>query len=319
VRDFACADFTGDRRPDLVCVDRSGRLRVLAQRQDGGFADVTHISGLTAERARVIASGDMGADGWTDLLLGNEQGLWVYANLGAARFVRQAVYRAPQTRYLHDREARAPVAGVRIADVDNDGLPDVLTMHPRDGVWPATVAAAAAGPASAKPAPTEDTAPEQPIPGGWGPASLRVWRNDGRGVLLDAGEKLDVVGDSLLAITPVTADLDLDGDLDIGCVRADSLVVVMWNIGGEANRRLLVELAGPRGLRDGIGARLELHVGSLVQSLEIEVQPSWLGIQRESKLAVVRIVWPDGAVENHLDVPVPKDGTLRLERGAPRS
>ena len=65
------------------------------------------------------------------------------------------------------------------------------------------------------------------------------------------------------------------------------------------------------------GARLELLVGSLVQSVEVHEQPLWVGIQREPNLAIVRIVWPDGHVENHLDVPVPASGTLRLVRGAP--
>ena len=110
--------------------------------------------------------------------------------------------------------------------------------------------------------------------------------------------------------------VDLDGDQDLAGVRADSLVVVMWNTGGNVNRRLLVELVGPRGTRDGSGARLELHVGSLVQSVEVGEQPVWLGLQRETKLGVVRIVWPDGTVENHLDVPVPQRPSLRFTRGA---
>jgi hypothetical protein len=93
----------------------------------------------------------------------------------------------------------------------------------------------------------------------------------------------------------------------------------MWNDGGNANRRLRVELVGPRGTRDGSGARLELHVGALVQSVEVREQPVRLGIQRESTLGIVRIVWPDGRVENHLDVPVPASGTLRFTRGVPAS
>jgi len=322
MRDVTCTDINGDRRPDLLCVDVAGRLRVLVQRVDGGFANVSHLAGLTAERARVIATADMDADGLTDLLLGNDHGLWVYANRGAARFVRAAAYQTPQTRYVHERSTHIPVVAMYVADVDNDGLPDVLTVHPRVEVDPQVVARATQTPAADRePArsASEDTAPELPLVPFTGPTGLRVWRNDGRGVLLDASEQLDVVGDTLLAIAPVAADLDRDGDQDLGCVRADSVVVVMWNDGGNANRRLRVELVGPRGTRDGSGARLELHVGALVQSVEVREQPVRLGIQHESKLGIVRIVWPDGKVENHLDVPVPADGTLRFTRGAPAS
>jgi hypothetical protein len=145
-----------------------------------------------------------------------------------------------------------------------------------------------------------------------------VWRNDGRGVLLDSSEKLEIVADTLLAVAPVAADFDGDGDLDLACVSQDSTVVVRWNEGGNTNRRLLVTLAGPRGPGDGFGARLELHGGSLVQNVEVDEQPVWLGAQRATHLDVVRIAWRDGTVENRFEVDIPPAGTWHFTRSAGR-
>jgi len=94
-------------------------------------------------------------------------------------------------------------------------------------------------------------------------------------------------------------------------VQADSTIVVKWNRGGNANRRLLVELAGPQGQRDGRGARLEIHSGGIVRSVEVGEQPVWCGIHTATRLAAVRVVWPDGTTQNDLDIEVPSNNAVR--------
>jgi hypothetical protein len=133
-------------------------------------------------------------------------------------------------------------------------------------------------------------------------------------VLLDTTERLGIATDTLRCEAPVVADLDHDGDRDLVWVRADSTVVVHWNEGGNANRRVLFTLEGPSGPRDGVGARLEVHAGDLVHGLEVAEQPVWIGLERLAKLDVVRVRWPDGSIQNWLDVSVPADGRLRLQR-----
>jgi hypothetical protein len=325
LRDLVAADFDGDGLVDLVTADRGGRLRVLVQRADGSFAAVTDMAGLYLERARTLAAADMDGDGNTDLLIGNDAGLWLYANRGMARFVREAAYRPPQTSWGADRAPAVAVVGLVVTDLDNDGTCDVLTLHPVNplpaGVWLAAVRAESAKPAAAggaaKP-PAEDTAPEPPLLASPVTGMLRLWRNDGRGVLLDATEVLGIASDTLRCDPPVVADLDRDGDRDLAWVRADSTVIVHWNEGGNANRRVLFTLEGDRGARDGVGARLEVHAGDLVHSIEVDEQPLWFGLQRQGTLDVVRVCWPDGTIQNWLDLRVPPDGRLRMQRGITR-
>jgi hypothetical protein len=321
LRDLVCADFDGDGRADLIAVDRGGRLRVLVQRAGGGFTTVTDMAGLYLERARAVAAADMDGDGNTDLLIGNDAGLWIYGNRGMARFARQAAYRSPQTSWGAERAPAVAVVALGVIDLDNDGTCDVLTLHPAvepsPGVWIAAARATAVKPApangGAKPA-VEDAAPELPLPATPAVAMLRAWRNDGRGVLLDTTERLGIASDTLRCALPVVADLDHDGDLDLAWVRADSALVVHWNEGGNANRRLLFTLDGASGVREGLGARLEVHAGDLVQGLEVTAQPVWIGVERHAKLDVVRVRWPDGSIQNWLDVTVPADGRVRLQR-----
>jgi hypothetical protein len=146
------------------------------------------------------------------------------------------------------------------------------------------------------------------------PSDLRAWRSDGRGVLLDDTLPLELGGDTLMTVVPVAADFDADGDLDLACVGADSTVVVKWNRGGNANRRLLVEVVGQNGRRDGLGARVEIHSRGVVHGFEVLDQPVWSGIHTAERLAAVRIVWPDGTAQDGLDVEIPAHGRVRWAR-----
>jgi hypothetical protein len=322
LRDLVSADFDGDGRADLVAADRGGRLRVLVQRTGGGFTTVTDMAGLYLERARALAAADVDGDGNTDLLIGNDTGLWIYTNRGMARFARQAAYRAPQTSWGAGRAPAVAVVALGVTDLDNDGTCDVLTLHPAleppTGLWIAATHTEVTKPAPAntgtKPA-AEDAAPETPpLPALPAAGLLRAWRNDGRGVLLDTTEMFGIAADTLRCVLPVMADFDHDGDRDLAWVRADSTVVVHWNEGGNANRRILFTLEGASGMRDGAGARLEVHAGDLVQSIEVSAQPVWVGVERHAKLDVVRVVWPDNSIQNWLDLTIPAEGRLRLQR-----
>lgn len=296
--DVACADLTGDARPDFVCADVMGRLRVLGQRADGTFADIGKVSGLVRERGRVLETLDVDADGFQDLLVGNDTGLWVFANRGGGRFARQGAYRVPQTAWGGRRSEDIEVLDLCLLDHDGDGLEDVLTLHPlRDK--PIVVAS--------EPAPAEDAAPPA-----WDPqqtstrAAVRIWRNEGRGVFLEVSEKLNLGREPFLVSMPAVEDFDGDGDVDFATVLTDSAVQIYWNRGGNVHRRLL--------LHGTPGARVDFYAGERRLQKELRAHTAWIGAGTIGRFDIVRVAWSDGSVQNDFDVDVAETRVLQLRR-----
>ena len=306
--DVVTADLDGDTTPDLVCAESGGRIRFLAQRSDFSWADLSVIAGLATQRGRALALLDVEPDGSLDLVVGNEDGLWVLANRGGGRFARAAAYRAPKTSWWPGEGESAAVGAIAIADCDADGRPDVTTLHPTEGIVSTPVVAAIA-----VASPSEDAAPP---PVAFNPdvlSSLRVWRADPSGVFLDATARFALDVRTLRATPPTWSDFDLDGDLDLAVVGPDSLVQVQWNRGENANRVVRVTLSGNAGPRAGIGARLLVCAGGVVQDALVDTQPFEIGIGGAQRLEAVQITWPDGRMETHFDVPM-SHGTLQLQR-----
>ena len=305
--DVVAADLEGDTTPDLVCAESGGHLRYLAQRSDMSWADLSTIAGLALQRGRTLALLDVEPDGTLDLVVGNEDGLWVLANRGGGRFTRAAAYRAPKTSWWPGKVESAAVGAIAIADCDADGRPDVTTLHPADVVPVAPVVAAVGS------SPSEDAAPPVAFKTEV-PSSLRVWRADPSGVFLEATARFALDVHTLQATRPVWSDFDLDGDVDLAVVGQDGLVQVQWNRGESANRIVGVTLSGDSGPRAGIGARLLVCAGGVAQAALVEVQPFEIGIGGAGRLDAVHVTWPDGRMETHFDVPL-TGRTLQLQRG----
>ena len=78
-------DFDSDGRPDLFIPDAHAAGRLLRNRGDGGFDDVTSAAGLASRSpARVAAWIDVDDDGRLDLLLGGAEGLQLMRGDGAS-------------------------------------------------------------------------------------------------------------------------------------------------------------------------------------------------------------------------------------------
>lgn len=180
------ADIDGDGWLDLFVggVEGSG-VRILHNRGDGTFADVTDESGIaTAKHTFSAAFGDVDRDGDLDLALSHwatfladgesTQDLW--RNDGGFRFTDISVAAGTSAAVRPNRD------GLRIdfsftptfADIDNDGWPDLLV-------------AADFG-------------------------TSRILRNDGTGGFVDITDR-DVVTDEN-GMGSAIGDFDNDGDLD---------------------------------------------------------------------------------------------------------
>jgi len=119
-------------------------------------------------------------------------------------------------------------------------------------------------------------------------------------------------------------DLDNDGDLDIVLNNLDGSAQVLRNEGGSANNSVLIKTVGVKSNRDGVGARVKVVAGDLVQVDEVRSGDSYLsqsdtrlhfGLEKRTKVDLIEVRWPGGAVERVTGVAANKILTIKEGRG----
>ncbi|MDQ3751123.1 MAG: FG-GAP-like repeat-containing protein [Acidobacteriota bacterium] len=143
---------------------------------------------------------------------------------------------------------------------------------------------------------------------------FRIWRNLGN-EWREANQpnKLEIGGSF------VSGDLDRDGDLDVVFVPLTEPVKILRNDGGNTNKSLTVSLQGRASNKTGIGAKIDVRVGSLAQKLEsYSASPApapsdiHFGLGRREKPDAVRVVWTSGIIQAETEFPaVPKMDTAK--------
>lgn len=98
-------------------------------------------------------------------------------------------------------------------------------------------------------------------------------------------------------------DLDNDGDLDLVVNNIDEEAYLYENTASGQARYLKIELKGPSGNRDGIGAKVTLFRNGQVQFFENKTVRGYLssndpvvhfGVGTETEIDSISILWPDG-------------------------
>jgi hypothetical protein len=126
------------------------------------------------------------------------------------------------------------------------------------------------------------------------------------------------------------ADYDRDGDLDLyapvgGAQPGDQWPNVLYRNEGFGHHYLVLALEGTQSNRDGIGARVQVQAGDLVQfgevasgysfgnssSLELE-----FGLGQRQQVERIEIAWPSGQVDVYRDIKA--DQHLVLKEGETR-
>ena len=99
------------------------------------------------------------------------------------------------------------------------------------------------------------------------------------------------------------ADYDRDGDLDVFLVHHGEQGVLLRNDGGNRRNWLAVRLEGQTSNRQGIGARLRLVAGGMVQVRQVGAQASYysqndntehFGLGAAGHIDTLEVLWPSG-------------------------
>ncbi|MBL9166521.1 MAG: CRTAC1 family protein [Verrucomicrobiales bacterium] len=313
---MVCADFDGDRWPDIFCADDGRPNRLFINRRDGTFLEEAVPRGLALNAMGQTAAnmgtayGDFDRDGLADLFvthLSDElHGLWRQETRGlyAERLA---------TTGLQQQAWRGTGFGTVAADFDWDGDLDLalvngLVRHSLPGQTPLQSGTAAF----------------------WGRYAQRpqLFMNLGRGSFADrSSEHPSFCGQAMVGRSLASADLNQDGAMDLIVSPVGGPVRIYRGIKPPTGHWLRLRLLEPNsGSRDAIGAEVSIRCsqGSWIQVLQPATgyfsshEPTLhFGLGAVASVESMEVIWADGSLESFPGSAA--DRTLVLRRGTGRT
>ena len=274
------ADFDNDGWPDIYLACDSTPSLMFRNNHDGTFTEQAMETGVAlsedgmVQAGMGVAVGDFQRDGNLHIVKTHFSGDTpaVFLNTGKGDF-RDGTLRsglAVETRFVD--------WGVGVADLDNDGNPDIFIVT--GGIYPE-------------------------LQDGYKTPRI-IFRNLGGGIfeeiLGQAGPGVDASHSSRGC---AFGDFDNDGDVDIVIVNHNEPPSLLRNDVDPTAHWLKVKLTGVQSNRSAIGARVTVHSGGKMQAQEVLGQSSYLSVNDsrlhfglgQSNEADVEIRWPLGHIE----------------------
>ncbi len=279
-----CADFDRNGKIDVYIANDGVSNQLLMNSGDWKFEDATLVSATgynddgLAQAGMGVAGGDLDDDGLFDLFV---------TNLSSETNV---LYRSLGDGFFEDATALAGVGppsflytgfGTNAADFDADGDLDLFIAngHVIDNI-----------------AKFSDHQTYEQVD--------QVMVNIGNGRFRDDTVKSLGTQQPAAGRGSCVGDLDGDGDLDIVVTNCDSVPVVYRNQSSGVSW-LAIELHGGRSNRDGVGARVRVHIGARVLErerygggsyLSAQDRPLYFGLGSAKSVDRVTVQWPSGTV-----------------------
>jgi len=297
-------DYDNDGWPDLLVANDAGSNYLYRNNHNGTFTDIALLAGVALSGAGLqqgnmgVDFGDYDHDGLLDIVDTTfaDQSKTLYRNLGHESFEdvsQRAQISQPSLPYV--------AWGTGFVDFDNDGWPDVFIANGH--VYPQV-----------------DTIKEgaryrEPL-------FLHLNKRDGtfENVSNSAG-----LADLPMASRRGVAFGDIwnDGSIDALILNVGEPPTLLRNHLANGNHWVEFKLEGTKSNRAGIGARLTIRSGKLVQFNEVRGGGSYLsqndlrlhfGLGTNAKIDSIEISWPSGRQEHLNDLAV--DQIYTIEEGA---
>jgi hypothetical protein len=258
--DVAIADFNGDKAPDLAFANHEAHaLTILLGDGKGGFSPAPAVPVASVPHPHGIAAADLDRDGNVDLMTDS----WGHNQLELLRGIGQGRFAEWKTVPV----GRQPYQRARIADVNRDGWPDLLSsnLESKDVSvmlgGPEGFAAAHGSPFAAGDGPfglatgdfDGDGDPDIAVVNSPGSAvqsgrdGLTLLLGDGNGRFVKDSQSPFETGDRPNRLA--TGDLDGNGEEDVAVSRPDADSVLIFYMGPKATLLRREELSPGKGAK----------------------------------------------------------------------
>lgn len=308
-----CADFDGDRWPDILVANDGHPNYLWMNQRDGKFKEEATSRGLAynsmgrTEANMGIAVGDVDTDGLFDILVTHlsEETHTLWSQESTGLFIdKTAVSGVSAAKW------RGTGFGTALADLDNDSDLDLVIVNGRvtraSGRLPE---------------------PEPGLAQFWWPYAQRdqVLLNTGKGRFEDASD----ANPTLSRFASVSrglacGDINQDGALDLVVTRIAGPPAVLLNRAVASGSWLRVRAFDPRWSRDAYGAEVRVTAGGKTAMRWINPGYSFLcsnepvahfGLGALDRVDQIEVMWPDGVREIFPGGEVNRGVTVRRGEG----
>ena len=293
------SDFDGDGWVDLFVANDSTPNFYYHNNSDGtfkemGFSAGTAVNENGSEQGSMgVTAGDYDHDGRIDLFITNfaDEYNTLYHNDGPNSFTdvsyaaKVAALSLPYVGW-----------GTKFFDYDNDGWVDIFVANGH--VYPQ-------------------------LPSYRQPRLLHHNNRDGTFTEVSA-EFGKLLTENRVSRGVAFGDIDNDGGIDLIVADLDGPPQLLRNDNGNANNSILVKTIGVKCNRSGIGARVKVVAGDLVQTDEVRSGDSYLsqsdlrlhfGLEKRTKVDLIEVHWPSGVVDKISGVGVNRIVTIKEGQG----
>jgi len=297
--DVVGSDFDGDGWIDIFVANDSTPNFLYHNNGNGTFSEIGFESGTALDKngneqgCMGVTLGDYDHDGLLDLFITNFDDEYnvLYRNAGRGSFV--------------DVSHEAGVAmislpyvgwGTKFFDYDNDGWLDLFV-------------------ANGHAYPQRDRYRQRKL----------LYRNNHDGTFSEvAAQSGSALMEERASRGTAFGDIDNDGDVDIVVNDLDGVPQLLRNDGGNKNNWIIVKTIGTKSNRNGIGAKVKVVSGDLIQLDEVRSGGSYLsqndlklhfGLEKRTNVDLIQVRWPSGAVDTLTNVTANKVVTVKEGKG----